>query len=895
MIFFQDRGRRIELIVISFLFALPWIVFWRATLGQGVLTSGDASNVFYPQLLEYARALSEGRLSLWSPGMGAGFPIFAEGQIGGLYLPNLLLYRLLPTSLAISYSTLFHLSWAAVGMFLLCRILGLSVPSSVVGGWTFGLSGFLLAHAIHLGILITASWLPWTIYLQYCYHQEPPASRTRRLRLVLMGGAIGLALLGGSPQIAFLNLMAFSITGILYDLRRNSQKAGWRCVLRGFLDTAVAISFGFALAAVQLIPTVELLGLSSRITENPVYFSTYALNPAQLFQLLSPFATLGEPALDNQEFWGSIGEVALVLALLAPILRRNLFSIAMGVFGLLALSLALGSINPFFTLLSFVPIINHFRAPARFLFLFTFASALLAAIGLDALERRLDRSASGARLSLWTGGPFALAIVGLFLINSPESISFEASEVWPWIFLCGAIVLLWAGLRNHASQTRVIGLLVGLSLLEVSLNALPFLKDLDALVSPAELARVPAALSAMDPSDPYARIYLRRWATDLLPNRMLVFGKQSSQIYSPLNLARNHEYEYRLSPAMLNLLNGRYLVYGTVGELNIREEDPAWASPDYLRDAVDISPVQASQVDVMTFTRTTQGLPNGMLVGDVILTFTNGTSTKLPLRLGIETAESDLNVRGADSEVKRNRPKRTLPLFLGSNGQARAVEGTEFVAHYDLPNQGVQYAARVQVQSYLWDGALIVDDIRLTDNKGESFDVASLAKLNNYRLVYFDYGTTMLENRDAMPRAFIVHTSRIMSDPQVLEDLSATTFRPDRTVLLSEGAASDALPSVEQDDSVEIMTYRPERIDIKAKTSDSGYLVLADTWYPGWTATMDDQPVPIIRADYIFRAIPLQSGAHVIVFEYHPASFSVGAAISAFSTLIGLLMVLPWK
>jgi uncharacterized membrane protein YfhO len=89
-------------------------------------------------------------------------------------------------------------------------------------------------------------------------------------------------------------------------------------------------------------------------------------------------------------------------------------------------------------------------------------------------------------------------------------------------------------------------------------------------------------------------------------------------------------------------------------------------------------------------------------------------------------------------------------------------------------------------------------------------------------------------------------------------------------------------------DAVEITSYQAERVVLQAQTARAGFLVLADTWYPGWSATVDDQNVPIARADYIFRAVPLAPGAHTIVFEYRPESFGWGAAISGLA-VIGLV------
>ena len=51
-----------------------------------------------------------------------------------------------------------------------------------------------------------------------------------------------------------------------------------------------------------------------------------------------------------------------------------------------------------------------------------------------------------------------------------------------------------------------------------------------------------------------------------------------------------------------------------------------------------------------------------------------------------------------------------------------------------------------------------------------------------------------------------------------------------------------------------------------------GYLVIADSFVPGWSAVEDGRPVPIVRADYAFRAVPVSPGTHEVVLTYHPWS-----------------------
>jgi hypothetical protein len=72
---------------------------------------------------------------------------------------------------------------------------------------------------------------------------------------------------------------------------------------------------------------------------------------------------------------------------------------------------------------------------------------------------------------------------------------------------------------------------------------------------------------------------------------------------------------------------------------------------------------------------------------------------------------------------------------------------------------------------------------------------------------------------------------------------------------------------------------------ISGNTAD-GYLFLADTWYPGWMAFVDGRKETIFRADYVFMAVQIPAGDHIVKIEYQPVSFSAGAAM----TLAGILI-----
>jgi hypothetical protein len=149
---------------------------------------------------------------------------------------------------------------------------------------------------------------------------------------------------------------------------------------------------------------------------------------------------------------------------------------------------------------------------------------------------------------------------------------------------------------------------------------------------------------------------------------------------------------------------------------------------------------------------------------------------------------------------------------------------------------------------------------------------------------------SVYENAAAFPRAFLVHQARLLPPrANALEQMKATDLRHE---VLLEDCDTHLLqrPStVDNSDSVKILQYTPNLIKLEARTSAHAYLVLADVWFPGWSCLIDGQPVPIRRADYLFRAVEVSAGAHAVVFRFEPASYRLGQRISA--AAIGCLAI----
>ena len=137
------------------------------------------------------------------------------------------------------------------------------------------------------------------------------------------------------------------------------------------------------------------------------------------------------------------------------------------------------------------------------------------------------------------------------------------------------------------------------------------------------------------------------------------------------------------------------------------------------------------------------------------------------------------------------------------------------------------------------------------------------------------------ENQNFLARYHMVYNYRVIKKPdEYISNLLDKGFEPGRTVLLETD------PEVVKNEppgkfSVELTSYKNNSSELRVSTDKDGIFVASESWYPGWKAFVDGKEVKLLKADLVLRAVALKAGEHTVRFEYFPASFKIGAAISA--------------
>lgn len=173
-----------------------------------------------------------------------------------------------------------------------------------------------------------------------------------------------------------------------------------------------------------------------------------------------------------------------------------------------------------------------------------------------------------------------------------------------------------------------------------------------------------------------------------------------------------------------------------------------------------------------------------------------------------------------------------------------------------------------------------------------------------WKLSSQENGVLCYENTRARPRFYIVPEHREVSDKEAFVAIKTSAlkdgelFDPESMVLIESESASKISPSQpvaaleargnpDSISTIAIDKLGDEQIELSTESDFNGYLVVADQYYPGWHASLDGLDKPILRANYIQRAIALPAGKHKVVFSYKPESYRIGLLIS--SIALGLL------
>jgi len=988
------------LAVFALLF-LNIVFFWKILLTNLILVGLDIFTYFYPYREYAAEAWREGHIPLWNPYLFMGVPFLANIQAAVLYPINVAL-AWLPAPQSVNLSIVLHVFLAALFTYLFVRrSLGLDPLGGFLAASCFALGGYLGAQAEHVNQLNVTVWFPlllllmdaaWdTSYLRpggsAALEREATTAWAARLCAALAASlVIALQILAGHTQAVFITLSGaafYAVAPLLLKLLMRADAGGlarssrlWisdnspRCVSWAGLRLAWlagSATVGGLLSAVQLLPTLELTGLSFRSSGLPYREAvSFSLRPQWLLQsLLPPYQ------LDMSQIFGAsfseyvvyIGVIGLLLAIIGWLWGYSPHRHVFGLLGLVGVFLGLGGYNPFYYLLyRLAPGFAMFRAPVRWMALYSFAVSILVGYGVQVLFSQdciprirtsvgalIHRVKSSRRTLIAVMAIIAITAFVMYFLDFPET---ATVVLWTICFLAGLIIvgaIAFQRLSRRLGQAVLTAALIaelfiasrGLAYNNPTApQAFDFLRPAPAflLTDPGEHRFISMSGITYDPGDlkeitdiygwqlPERAVYdyvvcvkqkevlafnlplhYRLYVVDgydggLLPLKRFV---KLQELFLPKDAVSSdgrlrEQLKEVPNSRLLSLLNVKYVITDKVYDVWIDDvfydlQFTARLGPGLAQtvQTQDILPEAATAIGVISHLLGATTVPDDTPVAELVVTDEAGGQTHHLLRAGRDTAEGEY---GQDGPVKHAKAR------VGHRWRDNP-NGNDYVAVFDFDRPRV--IKDITLRNLLTQGEFDLRGVSLIDRRTVSNRTVLLSTSGRFRLVYSG-DVKIYENLDNLPRAFIVHHARVMNDDaEIVAAMRDPSFAPASTVILSpppragaESVASDAMTTRPQEatgeDSVTIVSYFPEHVVLDVETSVAGYLVLTDTDYPGWEATIDGRRVPIYRANLTCRAIELPAGRHRIEFHYKPHMFYVGAVISLIS-LLAVLGGLIWS
>jgi len=822
-----------------------------------VLYWGTPLLQFYPWRKLAVDMIRSGHVPLWNHYLGNGTPLAANLQ-SAVFYPLNLIYLVAPVERALGYSVVLHVILAGLFMYLYGRTIKLSRFAGLVAALSYMFSSFLISR---LGFLSVTSAIPW-LPLLFCL-AERLVSKRHLSSVLLLGLAIGLQFLAGHAQLWYYGLWAVAAYVLArgWQLCKSSQKynfpicSGWIC------NPAIGP------------PDYKSGGSGSETQQRPQEAS-------------------GQPCVLHRASSAARGWLLLALAVLVGLGVAAVQLLPTAELALLSQRQS-GAEYEFAMTYSFWPwrlitlfAPDFFGNPARGDY-WGYANywedcgyigvlpLLLALIAISIhLGQKRGRGTSATPYPLSLASFFSLlSLVSLLLALGknlplyplvfrwvPGFGFFQAPARFLYLYTLGMATLAGLGADVIVSSRKLerfrgYGVVVGLAILlaTVAVRLLPVL--------PMKLTFVSA---------------LARFAVLFTIASLLLLYRGKAEFW-----LREIRLPYRLGVSSLVLWQALVIVF---------------IAADLIIFGHALNPTTGPRLYELT---TASGAFLKREDGDYRIFISSRFDYALKFGkylLFDDFGPNDVNWLIGLRETLMPNLAIGEGLFSANNFDPLVV------GHYERLMREIDKGLPRWIDRGLGqtvDEARLSVALRLLSLMNVKY-ILDCREIPGLNLIFTD-GVRIYRNDDALPRACVVSQARVISDDEeLLAELSSQTFDPRRTVLLGPGQSQEPISHSPTSFSFIPLSpkYSPNAVEIEVTLDRDGYLVLSDTYYPGWRAYVDGEEKEIMRANYAFRAVSLESGQHTVLFKYEPLAFKVGLAISLATwgaIILGLAVMGLWR
>lgn len=858
----------------------------------------------------------QGSIPLWKPTAACGAPMLGNPQTAMLFPPNVIATLLgLPVE-SHAILALLKMVVAAVGAFVLARRIGTSFVGAVVAGACFGFAGFSMVYLV-FPLTNVSCLLPWLLLGVERALLRPDGRALAGIAVMAM-----CQHLGGHPETAFHCQVAVALYAVVRAIvrRRSVPDAPW---FKTLLVTAAGLLLGAGLAAVQILPFLEYLQRSDVLARRAE--ATVGSWTAMTGQRLVSVA-LFNAAL-----------VVLVVAARRAVMQRPrpLLALCAVVSGVILLGLVrdVGS----WADVRFFLASDWYGPPDEYQGAVGYSPAngafLGAALPLAFVGLAFWRSRSVARwLALAVAVPALVAYevppVSTLVERLPGFALAENDRLLLFTLL-GTSLLVSMGfdcLRDRTIGRGRIAIAVLVPLLVALVNHAGAVGKTPSSYPHGVTARLSraGAMSGWADERPDGRLGVS-WSgyvcppTDCQGGVLLTLDKALPVQLVPVPPSRRAQfpqlvnvqgpcYAFRLELPVSELALGSSVRVLTFDEHNHASyvtnwlDQNAWFVHPALRRYMPDSRRPLKQTFYLIVSALLAVVIMGMR-GPLLLISQGATLLVIGIGLYLFAAPSlptlprDLFYRHTEA----------IDYLAAQGPQGRFVCGAAVPLQSEVPTyhglaELVSYdaiypalTARV-ARAALGDASASVPvsdlryeegaDMRLLGMLGVR-QVLSDVVMDALGVPDYTFGRRFFAyaNPAFLPRARVVPRSVHEPDDEVaLVRLRDPAFPLADTVVLAEPVAVAGHPASQS--SVNFELDEPDLIRLAVSSDGAGFLVLADTWFPGWRAFVDGEERPILRANVALRAVALDGGEQVVEFRYQPRSVRIGLGITLASLLV---------
>ncbi len=345
-----------------------------------------------------AENLKANQLPFWTDKLQGGYPLFSEGQIGALFLPNIVFLKFFNFADGYNLLLVFSLFCLTVGFYFLLKEFKINSLIALLTSFIFTFNGAVSLRWVHLNLIQSFSLAPLLFWLILKY------LNTQKKRYLFSAPLIiSQMIFAGHTQVVFIVLFGIFL---FYPAWVFLKSRNMKEVLRILLILIYVISSGIILSLSQMLPTYLLAKNSLRpLSLNFSTATSFPLSWAHLISFVSPFA-FGNPKIGTypaySSDWGIFWEntpylglilIGLFLLLFITKLKLNLKNkplvISLFIAGFLVL-MALGKFSPLYLIYNFPPF-SFFRTPSKYLLMANFFIVLASSLTLHTTWRKMDR------------------------------------------------------------------------------------------------------------------------------------------------------------------------------------------------------------------------------------------------------------------------------------------------------------------------------------------------------------------------------------------------------------------------------------------------------------------------------------------------------------------------